>query len=74
LISLILSAGFVASHLIDQLLELGYKVRGAARSQAKVDKHQKRWDNLYPERFEFVEVADIVKPGAYDKATKGAFE
>lgn len=63
--------GFVASHVIDQLLELGYKVRGAARSQVKLEKYQKRWDSKYPGQFEFVEVPDILKNGAYDEAIKG---
>lgn len=71
LISLVTFAGFVASHVIDQLLELGYKVRGAARSQVKLEKYQKRWDSKYPGQFEFVEVPDILKNGAYDEAIKG---
>jgi len=66
--------GFVASHVVNQLLELGYKVRGAARSQAKIEKHQKRWDSQFPGQFEFVEVIDILKSGAYDDAIKGALD
>ena len=67
-------AGFVASHVIDQLLELGYKVRGAARSQAKLEEYQKRWDDKFPQQFEFVEVPDILKSGAYDEAIKGKLD
>jgi len=67
-------AGFVASHVIDQLLELGYKVRGAARSQAKLEKYQKRWDDKFPQQFEFVEVPDILKSGAYDEVIKGKLD
>ncbi|GAA5872032.1 hypothetical protein JCM1840_004775 [Sporobolomyces johnsonii] len=64
--------GFVASHVVEQLLEHGYKVRGTARSASKLANLQKRWDAKYPGRFEIAVVEDMLKPGAYDEAIKGA--
>ena len=63
--------GFIASHIVEQLLELGYKVRGTARSLSKLDNLKKRWDDKYPGLFEAAEVPDIIKDGAYDEAIKG---
>uniref|UniRef100_UPI003D264B92 ketoreductase n=1 Tax=Sporidiobolus salmonicolor TaxID=5005 RepID=UPI003D264B92 len=64
--------GFVGSHVVEQLLEHGYKVRGTARSASKLANLQKRWDAKYPGRFETAVVEDMLKDGAYDEVIKGA--
>ncbi len=63
------ASGFIASHIVKQLLEQGYCVRGTVRKSSQ----------NYPfllalpgaaERLELVE-ADLLAPGSYDKAVEG---
>lgn len=62
--------GYIGSHVVDVLLEQGYKVRGTVRNE-------KPWLNkLFDERhgrgkFETVIVPSLNAPGAYDEAVKG---
>ncbi|GAA5979115.1 hypothetical protein JCM5350_007071 [Sporobolomyces pararoseus] len=63
--------GFIASHLIEQLLSLGYKVRGTTRTASKLDSLKSKWDSKYPDQFEVAEVEDITVDGAFDQAIKG---
>lgn len=62
--------GYIASHVIDILLDLGYNVRGTVRSP-------KPWlDKLFEEtygkgRFESVIAARFEQDGVFDKAVKG---
>ncbi|KAF2843537.1 dihydroflavonol-4-reductase [Patellaria atrata CBS 101060] len=64
--------GFVASHIIDQLLSAGYNVRGSVR-----DVNKNAWVGaLFEERygarnFELVSVPDMSKDGCFDEAVKG---
>lgn len=64
--------GYVASHVADQLLTAGYKVRGTVRS---VDKSH--WINEVFEKrygggkFETVVVEDMIHDGAFDEVVKG---
>ncbi|GAA5883895.1 hypothetical protein JCM16303_007442 [Sporobolomyces ruberrimus] len=62
--------GFVASHVVEQLLLHGYRVRGTARSASKLDILKKRWDEKYPGHFEVAEVKDICAEKAFDEAMK----
>ncbi|KAH8693752.1 hypothetical protein BGW36DRAFT_383640 [Talaromyces proteolyticus] len=61
--------GYIASHIIDILLEIGFKVRGTVRSE-------KPWlDKLFSERhgkgkYHSVVVPDLSIEGAYDQAIK----
>jgi nucleoside-diphosphate-sugar epimerase len=63
--------GYIGSHVVDQLLELGFHVRGTIRSE-------KPWlDRLFEERhgkgqYESVIVPRMDVPGALDEAVKGA--
>ncbi|KAF6803045.1 aldehyde reductase ii [Colletotrichum sojae] len=63
----------MGSHICDQLLGLGYRVRGISRN-----KHRSAWlVNLLQERhrngrFEIVEVPDFSADGAFDAAVEGA--
>ena len=64
--------GYIASHVADQLLIAGYRVRGTVR-----DSNKAKWVEEYfiPKyglgRFETVVVPDMSVEGAYDSAIKG---
>jgi nucleoside-diphosphate-sugar epimerase len=65
-------SGFLGSHVADQFLEAGYKVRGTAREVSKVDAIKKAFISKYGEgRVEVVAVPDITVEGAFDEAVKG---
>eukprot|EP01111_Echinosteliopsis_oligospora_P010552 TRINITY_DN3311_c0_g1_i2.p1 TRINITY_DN3311_c0_g1~~TRINITY_DN3311_c0_g1_i2.p1 ORF type:complete len:354 (-),score=75.33 TRINITY_DN3311_c0_g1_i2:893-1909(-) len=64
------ASGYIAAHILEILLERGYKVRCTVRSQDKADwisnKYASKKDQL-----EFAFVKDISVPGAFDEATQG---
>lgn len=64
------ASGYVASHVIRQFLEAGYKVRGTVRNEASAEKvrhaHAQYADNL-----SFSYVKDMSVPGAFDEAVQG---
>jgi nucleoside-diphosphate-sugar epimerase len=64
--------GFLASHVVDQFLSAGYKVRGAVRSEAKgqwlVDHFTKAYG---PGCFELAIVSDMSITGSFDEALTG---
>lgn len=65
--------GFIASHVVDQLLQLGYRVRGTVRSVKRGGWTTEYFNTKYgPNSFELVEVAEMGDPGAFDNAVKGA--
>ena len=54
------------------LLQLGYKVRAATRSVARLQNLKSKFETQYGAgTFEVVEVADATAPEAYDEALKG---
>jgi len=64
--------GFIGSHVVDQLLGQGIKVRGTVRSQEKGKWAQDYFDEKYGKgKLELVIVSDFSKPGAYNEAVKG---
>ena len=64
--------GFIASHVADQLLQDGYRVKGSVRSEAKGKPLHKYFEKKYgKERFELVVVRDIAHMGAFDEAVRG---
>ena len=64
--------GYIGSHVVDQLLGKGIKVRGTVRSQEKGKWAQDYFDDKYGKgNLELVVVSDFSKPGAYDEAVKG---
>ena len=64
--------GFIGSHVADQLIQAGYRVRGTARDISKISWVKDLFDERHgPGKFEPVVVADMAKPGAYDDACKG---
>ncbi|KAK0944929.1 hypothetical protein LTR29_003520 [Friedmanniomyces endolithicus] len=63
--------GYIATHVVDQLLRAGYKVRGTVRSCSKAEWMHKLLDLQYgPGTFETVIVPDMVADGAFDEAVK----
>jgi len=64
--------GYIGSHIVEQLLTFGFRVRGAVRSASKVSGLEKRWESKFPGKFEVVEVPDFAVNGAYDEAAKSA--
>ncbi|KAK7754913.1 hypothetical protein SLS62_002997 [Diatrype stigma] len=64
--------GFIASHIADQFLAFGYKVRGTTRDAKKNAWTQNLFDSKYkPGNFELVTVVDLAADGAYDEIIKG---
>ncbi len=64
--------GFIGSHVADQLLEAGYRVRGTTRNLEKVQGLSTLWEKKYgPNQIEFVVVQDMSTEGAFDGAVKG---
>ena len=64
--------GFIASHVGDQLLKAGYKVRGTVRDESKAEMIR----DVYRKRhglaaFEAVIVEDISAAGAFDQSVQG---
>lgn len=60
------ATGFIALHVVDDLLRAGYKVIGSGRSQEKNDGLLKKFNNNPNLSMEIVE--DIAAPNAFDKA------
>lgn len=58
--------GYIALHVVDQLLKAGYVVRGTVRSQSKVA-HLTKTFASYGDKFECIVVEDItkVRPSIY---------
>ncbi|GAA5967391.1 hypothetical protein JCM3765_000511 [Sporobolomyces pararoseus] len=63
--------GFVGSHVVEQFLAHGYRVRGTTRTVSKLDSLKQRWEEKYPGKFEVAQVSDILAKGAFDEVTKG---
>ncbi|KAG8921487.1 methylglyoxal reductase (NADPH-dependent) gre2, partial [Tulasnella sp. 418] len=59
--------GFIATHIVKVLLETGYFVRGTVRDDTKGDYLKKLFND---DKFEYVVMNDIAKPGAFDDAIK----
>jgi nucleoside-diphosphate-sugar epimerase len=64
------ASGFIATHIVKQLLDKGYKVKGTVRSLKDRSKYS-YLDNLpgADERLELIE-AELLKDGSYDEAVK----
>lgn len=65
--------GFIASHVVDQLLQAGFRVRGTVRSSKRggwtVDYFNRKYGDG---KFELIEVPEMGDAGAFDEAVKGA--
>ncbi|KAL7623541.1 hypothetical protein AAE478_007224 [Parahypoxylon ruwenzoriense] len=61
--------GYLAQHILSQLLEEGYSVRAITRSQSKIETLQKAFGEwVGTARLDFGVVPDITSPGAFDAA------
>ena len=66
------AAGFIGSHIADQFLKLGYKVRGTTRSPEKNAWITNLFDKKYgPGNFELLGVQDMAEPNAFAQVVKG---
>jgi hypothetical protein len=66
--------GFIASHIVDQLLQLDYKVRGTVRTEEKGKWVQNFFDDKYGKgKLELVVVPAMEVKGAFDDAVKGQY-
>ncbi|KAK9896079.1 NAD(P)-binding protein [Cystobasidium minutum MCA 4210] len=64
--------GFLGSHIVDQFLSEGYKVRGTVRSSEKNAWLQEYFDKKYGSGLlELAQVEDFTKEGCFDDAVKG---
>jgi len=64
--------GYIGSHVADQLLQAGYRVRGTTRDLEKVKVLKQYWETEYGSgRLEVVVVEDMSHEGAFDEAVKG---
>lgn len=67
--------GYIGSHVADQLLQAGFKVRGTVRNVEKAAGLLKNWESKFGAgQVDLVVVQDISKPGAFDEAVKGYFK
>lgn len=65
-------SGFVGSHVADQALSSGYKVRGTTRSVAKTGWVKDYFTEKYGTgSFELIEVPDMEAAGVFDEAVRG---
>ncbi|KAF2638797.1 NAD(P)-binding protein [Massarina eburnea CBS 473.64] len=64
--------GLIASHIVDQLLDRGYRVRGTVRDRSRCSWMTPLFQNRHPHsHLELVEIPDINAPGCYDAPLKG---
>lgn len=64
--------GWLGMHVVDQLIEHGYRVRGTVRDAAKAEWTGKYFRDKYrPGKFFPVVVPDMVPQGAFDIAARG---
>lgn len=67
------SNGYIGSHVVDQLLLKGFRVRGTVRTLEKSQWTQDLFDQKYGVgKYERVVVPDMAVPGAYDAAVQGS--
>ncbi|KAI8716029.1 Aldehyde reductase II [Fusarium sp. LHS14.1] len=66
--------GFMGSHVCDQLLHLGYRVRGIVRNKERGAWLVNYFEEKYgPEMFELAQVPDMTVPRSCDDAVSGAY-
>jgi hypothetical protein len=63
--------GYIGSHVGDQLLAAGYKVRGAVRNAEKAKWLSDLFEPYGKNNFSLVEIPDMTVDGALDDALKG---
>lgn len=64
--------GYLASHITNILLQLGYKVRGSVRSQSEAPWIQGYFDSKFGEgKFELAIITDLTDAEGFETATEG---
>ena len=64
--------GYIGSHMVDQLLQQGYNVRGTVRTEAKGQWVKEYFGKKYSNQtLELEVVPDMAAKGAFDHAVKG---
>ncbi|KAI9646380.1 hypothetical protein NHQ30_004371 [Ciborinia camelliae] len=64
--------GYIGSHVADQLLKAGYRVRGTTRDPSNVKNLVAQWEQQYGKnRVEVAIVPNMADEGAFDEAVKG---
>lgn len=63
------ASGYIGSHVVNEALEAGYKVRGTARSQEKCESTKKTFNNN--PNYSTAMVADFQVESVFDEAMKG---
>ncbi|CAG8960925.1 hypothetical protein HYFRA_00002463 [Hymenoscyphus fraxineus] len=64
--------GFIASHIVDQLLTLGYQVRGTTRDLSNIKLLSERWEKTHGGgRFEGIRISNIAEEGVFDGCLDG---
>ncbi|KAL2834317.1 NAD(P)-binding protein [Aspergillus cavernicola] len=63
-------SGFIAAHILDQLLERGFDVVTTVRSAEKGERLVAAHPNTPKEKFSYVIVKDVAEDGAFDEAVK----
>ncbi|RPA96466.1 NAD(P)-binding protein [Choiromyces venosus 120613-1] len=63
------ASGFIASHILELLLQRGYSVRFTVRSEEKAQKLLEA-HKQYRDKLDYALVGDIAQPGAFDEAVK----
>jgi len=61
-------SGFIAAHVLDELLDHGHSVVTTVRSQEKADKIKEAHPKYGKDKLDFAIVEDIAQEGAFDKA------
>ncbi|KAF2843705.1 NAD(P)-binding protein [Patellaria atrata CBS 101060] len=61
-------SGFIAAHILDELLAKGHSIVTTVRSQEKADRIKEAHPNTPKEQLDFVIVEDIAVEGAFNKA------
>ncbi|KAF2261737.1 3-beta hydroxysteroid dehydrogenase/isomerase family protein-like protein [Lojkania enalia] len=62
--------GFVASHILSQLISASHSVRAVVRSPSKVSAIKSLFPSASPSQLDFAVVPDMTIPGAFDEALK----
>lgn len=66
------ATGFIGSHVVDQALAAGYRVRGTTRDVEKAAWEVEHFEKKYgADKFELVAVPDMGVETAFDEAVKG---
>ncbi|KAK1991334.1 NAD dependent epimerase/dehydratase [Colletotrichum falcatum] len=64
------ATGFIGSHVVDQALEAGYRVRLSVRKESQISRLKDVFAR-HTAQIDFLVIPDLVKPGAFDQALRG---